>query len=58
MASPSDEIPMSALEVKTLDAIADGRPFYEISYPDGRRFGSGTPSSILPVWWATGRFSS
>ena len=40
------------------DAIADGRPFYEISYPDGRRFGSGTPSSILPVWWATGRFSS
>lgn len=40
------------------DAVAEGRPFYEVSYPDGRRFGSGTPASILPVWWATGRFSS
>ncbi len=24
--------------------------------PDGRRFGSGTPASILLSWWATGRF--
>ena len=40
------------------DAVADERPFYEISYPDGRRFGSGTPASILLSWWATGRFSS
>ncbi len=40
------------------DATAAGRPFYEISYPDGRRFGSGTPASILLSWWATGRFSS
>jgi hypothetical protein len=38
------------------DAVAAGRPFYEVSYPDGRRFGSGTPASILLSWWATGRF--
>jgi len=38
------------------DAAAEGRPFYEVSYPDGRRFGSGTPASILLSWWATGRF--
>lgn len=38
------------------DAAAQDRPFYEVSYPDGRRFGSGTPASILLSWWATGQF--
>jgi hypothetical protein len=38
-------------------ADGQGRPFYEVQKADGTWFGSGTPTCLLPVWWATGRFA-
>ncbi len=49
MASPSDEIPMSALEVKALDAIAEGIYQIEFVHPEGEDLPEFTPGAHIYV---------